>query len=144
MHRRLRLGTFAFMTALTALAGCAPDAPPVAAARASINTAIGERPLVVMLTQMPGPTAPPERQWLPEVTASPGLAIPDNFTSGASSDITMTDFNGGSCSGIYDIEVVLRINHPQPSDLFITLSAINPNGSTRKSITLFDGPGLQG
>jgi M6 family metalloprotease-like protein len=98
------------------------------------------RPVVTLLTQLPGPTATKDKQWLSQ-TLQVNRPIPDNQSSGINSDVTTTDYFNGSCQQLFGIEVDVTLIHQRPADLFVTLSTVSTDGLViLQTTTLFDGP----
>jgi M6 family metalloprotease-like protein len=150
-HARTPAALFVSPLLLVAAAGCsAPVQSPLVAESSSalgaatgvrplVSAATGVRPLVTVLMALPGPIAPASQQWTNK-SQSPNAGIPDNWTYGVSSDLTI-DAAGGSCSGMKSIQLDLGITHPRLADLYISASMVSPDGSSvYKTQTIFDGP----
>jgi M6 family metalloprotease-like protein len=123
----------------------AVDRPPTTGEhRSTLGTVTANRPLVTILTNLPGPTDPdPGAQWVASSPVQVGLAIPDDSTSGVSSDVKLTDISDGACAALFGLWLDLDVSHPRPADLTVTISTVTRNGATvLASLVAFDGPAL--
>lgn len=146
-HRARRLGLataargggagLALLALLATACGEAPEANVSAPRMEAVAT--GNRPVVTLLTQLPGPTAAKAAQWTSTDLAVSG-AIPDNWTPGLSSDITANDISAGACSALLGVSVHINVTHPRAAELMASISTISSSGSTLLTIPLFDGP----
>lgn len=124
---------------LVAAAGCnAPPSNLVAVGETSAEIS-GLRPLVTLIMALPGPVAPKDQQWTNK-SQTVNAAVPDNWTYGVDSNMTI-DAVSGSCSQMKSVQLDLGITHPRLADLYITASMVSSDGSyTYKTVTVFDGP----
>ena len=97
------------------------------------------KPLVTIMTRLPGPTNPvADNQWV-NTTVPAHVGIPDNWTAGVDSE-TIWSPVGGSCAPLFGVKISVDINHPRVSDLFVSLEARSADGkSVLQSVLLFDG-----
>src|SRR6266446_6212722 len=89
------------------------------------QTAAENRPLVTLLTQLPGPVAPQDKQWVPQ-SISVNAQIPDSRRM--TSDITTTDVYDGSCRQLYGIRLDVSLTHQRAADLIVDLSTVSRDG----------------
>lgn len=104
------------------------------------DSAADNRPLVTLITELPGPTAPEKWQWVSK-TQNVGTGIPDNDSAGTASDFVTTDISNGRCENIFDLGFMANVNPQRAADLIITLSTISQDGNTiLKTREVFNGP----
>jgi M6 family metalloprotease-like protein len=101
------------------------------------RAAAENRPLVTLLTQLPGPMAPQDKQWVPQ-SISVNAKIPDSRRM--TSDITTTDVYDGACGQLYGIRLDVSLTHQRAADLIVDLSTVSRDGGTiLKTKTIFNG-----
>jgi M6 family metalloprotease-like protein len=119
----------------------APPSEPAEIGRRGEAVVTGTRPVVAILTQLPGPTAAKDAQWSASSVVV-GRSIPDNWTPGVDSDVTPSNVGGGACSALLQIHVDISLTHPRVAELMVSLETINANGLRIDGTMLFDGPAL--
>jgi len=142
---RRSAGTLALIGTV-GIGGCSARTPEVTAdgsnvaqRHEAISAAQGARPVVAMVTQLQGVALPDGQQWLSAVNVGVDKDVPDNYAPGLDSDVTISD-DHPSCDGLLEMSMHLDIDHDRESDLLVSVTRFNADGTPAKTVTVFDGP----
>jgi hypothetical protein len=119
---------------------------PIALMTAASSFAIGpitaDRPIAVVLVQMPGPTAALAQQWNSR-SVNPNQIVPSNSAVGVSSSMTTVDIAGGSCKPLLGLSLNFDITTVNAVGIMVTINRMSSDGTAVvSSKVLFNGPGL--
>jgi subtilisin-like proprotein convertase family protein len=127
---------------LKAIRYALPIALMMAASALAIGPITADRPLAVVLVQMPGPTAAPAQQWNSR-SVNPNQIVPSNSAVGVSSNMTTVDIAGGSCKPLLGLSLNFDITTVNAAGIMVTINRMSSDGTAVvSSKVLFNGPGL--